>query len=220
MKLHELFEGTNFKDVFKGTNSTSDTFKGNLSCSYDNLTSLEGSPTTVSGNFFCSNNKLKSLKGAPASVGGDFYCFSNFLTSLEGAPSFVGQDFNCSKNKLTALKSAPEKVYNFNCGSNELSSFEGAPTKVAGRFLCNDNLFKTLHNIHKHIKQINGYANFNNNPIKSHVLGLLLISGLQMAVFDNKKVTEIINKHLAADRDVFACQEELIEAGLEEFAQL
>lgn len=33
-------------------------------------------------------------------------------------------------------------------------------------------------------------------------------------------VQNIINKHLKGDRDVFACQEELIEAGYDEFAQL
>ena len=52
------------------------------------------------------------------------------------------------------------------------------------------------------------------------LLGLLLIDGLQKVFLDNMKVRVIINKHLKGDRDVFACQEELIEAGFEDFAQL
>jgi hypothetical protein len=55
------------------------------------------------------------------------------------------------------------------------------------------------------------------------VLGLLLIDGLKAAFFSqgwNDELQTIINKHLAGERDVFACQEELIENGLEDFAQL
>ena len=80
-----------------------------------------------------------------------------------------------------------------------------------------------------HLYIIGGYANFISNPIKSHVLGLLLIDGLEEVSFESfsigadaakHKVAQIINKHLKNGRDVFACQEELIEAGLDEYAQL
>ena len=65
-----------------------------------------------------------------------------------------------------------------------------------------------------------GKADFEKNPITSCVLGLLLIDGLRGVWFDNGKLEIIMNKHLAGDRDVFACQEELIEAGFDEYAQL
>ena len=52
----------------------------------------------VGGNFICSNNNLTSLEGAPSSVGGNFDCYNNNLTSLEGAPSSVGGNFDCSDN--------------------------------------------------------------------------------------------------------------------------
>ena len=84
-----------------------------------------------------------------------------------------------------------------------------------------------LHNIHKQIKHIGGKAYFQDNNIKSHVLGLLLIDGLQRVklcdVFMKgrlHRVEAIINKHLENGRDVFACQEELIDSKLEAFAQL
>jgi len=58
------------------------------------------------GYFNCSNNNLTSLEGAPSSVSGYFDCSHNKLTSLEGAPSSVsgiGGDFDCSRNNLTSL---------------------------------------------------------------------------------------------------------------------
>jgi len=61
--------------------------------------------------------------------------------------------------------------------------------------------------------------NFEDNPIKSSVLGLVKIKGLTNVIFDNKKLEKIMNKYLPLG-DIFDCQEELIEAGLEEFAEL
>ena len=60
---------------------------GNFSCSDNQLTSLDGSPTTVGGHFYCSNNLLTTLEGGPKEVGGNFFCSHNLLTSLEGCPS-------------------------------------------------------------------------------------------------------------------------------------
>jgi hypothetical protein len=83
----------------------SETWPGDFWCSdNNNLTSLEGAPSSVDGDFWCSYNKLTSLVGAPSSVGGYFDCYYNNLTSLEGAPSSVGGYFRCSNNHLTSLK--------------------------------------------------------------------------------------------------------------------
>lgn len=60
------------------------TFKnvsGSFNCSYNNLTSLEGSPVTVGGNFFCMSNKLTTLEGSPSTVVGGFYWNKNKLVS-------------------------------------------------------------------------------------------------------------------------------------------
>ena len=65
-----------------------------------------------------------------------------------------------------------------------------------------------------------GILYLKNNPVKSHVLGVLLIEGCKGITLDNDIVHLIINKHLEGERDVFACQEELIEKGFEEYAQL
>ena len=134
------------------------------------------------GYFYCSDNQLTSLEGAPSSVGGYFICTNNQLTSLEGAPSSVGGDFECSYNKLT--------------------SFEG---------------------IHKILKSMNGAFYANKNPLKSHVLGLLLVKGCTEVVLDNKVVEEVLNRYLPNTRGnkaVIEAQSELLDLDLEDWAQL
>ncbi len=99
---------------------------GYFNISYNDFTSLEGSPVEVGGNFWCNDNQLTSLKGCPKLVGGIFNCGNNNLTSLEGCPKEVGEFFYCSSNKLTSLKGGPEKVYDmFYCGGNPLESLDG-----------------------------------------------------------------------------------------------
>lgn len=65
----------------------------------------------VGGHFVCSYNELTSLEGSPREVGGLFYCYGNELTTLEGAPKIVGKNFDCNRNKLTTLKGGPEEVW-------------------------------------------------------------------------------------------------------------
>ena len=174
------------------------------------------------GNFICSNTELTSLEGAPSHVGWIFDCSGNELTSLEGAPRHVDGSFKCYRNRLTSLRGAPSHVGSyFNCTNNELTSLEGAPNSVDGNFYCAINKLTSLKDVHKHIAEIRGGIYACDNPIKSHVLGLLLIKGLRVAQLDNTQVTEILNRHLGKGRaGMLMAQEELIEAGLEEFAQL
>ena len=153
------------------------------------------------GDFDCFDSELTSLKGAPSHVGGGFYCRGNELTSLAGAPSHIGGAFSSARNKLTSL--------------------EGAPSHVGGYFNCNDNKLTSLKDVHKHIAEIKGIFYALDNPIESHVLGLLLIKGVTEVHLDNEQVAKILNRHLGKGRaGMLMAQEELIEAGLEEFAQL
>ena len=155
----------------------------------------------TSGGFSCTNSKLTSLEGAPSHVGRYFDCSNNQLTSLEGAPSHVGGDFGCYSNQLTSL--------------------EGAPSHIGGDFCCSNNKLTSLKGVHKHITEIRGEFACRHSPIKSHVLGLLLIKGISLIEIDNIEVEEILNRHLGKGRaGMLQAQEELIEAGLEEFAQL
>jgi len=155
------------------------------------------------GYFYCSDNQLTSLEGSPASVGGYFICTNNQLTSLEGAPSSVGGHFICTNNQLTSLEGAPSSVGgDFECSYNKLTSFEG---------------------IHKILKSMNGAFYANKNPLKSHVLGLLLVKGCTEVVLDNKVVEEVLNRYLPNTRGnkaVIEAQSELLDLDLEDWAQL
>ena len=180
----------------------------------------------VSDLFEAEEKSILSVMGKQEDqVAGDFSCYNNNLTSLEGSPKEVGGIFFCSYNNLTSLEGSPKEVGgNFSCYHNKLTSLEGSPKEVGGNFDCSCNKLTSLRNIHKHVKKMIGEANFEDNNIKSCVLGLLLIDGLTVVLLKNKKVQKIINKHLKGDRkgdrDIFACQEELIEHGYDEFAKL
>ena len=164
-----------------------------------------------SDDFDCSDNpKLKSLEGAPKEVSGDFDCSTNNLTSLKGSPEKVGMkiaaggDFVCSNNY-------------------KLKSLEGCPKEINGDFYCVNNNIKSLTGIHKHITHLTGKFFTRGTPIKSHVLGLLLIDGCKGVFLVNKEVEAILNKYLPNTRGnkaVIDCQYELSDAGLDDYAEL
>jgi len=167
----------------------------------------QGKPITgakVPGIFDCSNTKIKSLEQGPSYVGGWFYCWNTNITSLEQGPSYVGDDFYCSHTSITSL--------------------QGGPSWVGGDFICYLTNISSLHNIHKEIKHI-GRRLLIPDIVKSHVLGVVFIEGLQEIQFyyrdtEQKQVENIINKHLAEDRNIHLAQEELLESGLSEYAKL
>jgi hypothetical protein len=199
MKVKELFETqeTTLASIRPGLGSN---YIGDINVYGVKITSLFGSPSIVRGGVDFAYNKLTSLKYGPAEVSRYYDCSHNELISLEGAAHHVDGEFDCSSNKLTSLNDAP--VY------------------VGGNFCAGYNLLTSLKGIHKQIKHIGGTGYFNKNPIRSHVLGLLKITKLSDVALSNTVVQQIINKHLKGDKDIFACQEELIEAGYPEYAQL
>ena len=152
----------------------------------------------------------------------DFKCNDSGLTSLEGSPKKVAGLFNCTENELTSLKGGPEYVGDsFLCSYNMLTSLEGAPKTVYGNFRCYDNQLTSLKDVHRQIHEITGLFDARSNLIKSHVLGLLLIKGITEIRIDNIQVEEILNRHIGKGRaGMLQAQEELIEASLEEYAQL
>lgn len=150
----------------------------------------------------------------------------SILTVLGKQPEIYNKSFNCSGKKLTSLKGAPKEVGgDFDCTDNELTSLEGAPSSIAHTFRCAGNNIDNLYNIHKIIKHIGGDADFRNNPINSHILGLFHIGGLERVWLNHKGVQEIVNKCLAlkpgseVDK-IDRCRGELIAHNLDDFAKL
>jgi len=170
------------------------------------------------------SNKLITDKTKDEPWHGKFAAPHLGLTSLEGAPSSVGGYFDVFGNQLTSLKFGPRKVgANFVVTKNKLTSLEFAPETVDGSFGCSHNQLTSLKDIHKILKKVNGTFYADHNPIKSHVLGLLLIPGCEEVTLENRDVQAILNKYLPNTRGnkaLLECQSELLDAGFEDFAQL
>lgn len=132
---------------------------GNFDCSYNELISLEGSPSKARY-FNCGSNKLTSLEHGPKNV--DYYnCTNNHLTSLEGAPESM-YSFDCSRNNLESLYGCPKKLSIFKCSYNKLTSFEFGPEFVMESYSCDKN---KITNFKGFPEDFNGYLSFQNNPI-------------------------------------------------------
>lgn len=181
-------------EIHKGT------WMGDFDCARRRLTSLYGAPNIVEGTFQCNNNQLTTLKDGPTGIGKNYLCHRNKLETLEGCPIIINGDFVCYSNKIISLK--------------------GAPDRINGNFDCSRNLLTSLKDIHELFGQIWGNVIFMQNPIKSHVLGLLLIPGI-IRIYSDGEWGDIMNKYIGAGRKgMIDCQNELIEAGLEEYAQI
>jgi hypothetical protein len=171
---------------------------------------------------------VKDLKGYPFKdpYDGNFNCLGEQLTSLEGCPQIVNGNFYCSSNKLQSLQYCPQIVNgNFYCHYNKLQSLQYCPQIVNDNFYCHNNKLQSLQNIHKHCKQIDKQLLAYDNPIKSHILGVMLIENIQSVKLSVERcalisIEKIINTHLKTDRDVYLCQDNLIKAGFAEYAQL
>jgi len=73
---------------------------GWFDCSYNNLTSLEGSPVEVNGYFYCNDNNLTSFKGSPKIIRDSFTCWNNNIKTFEYFPSYVKNRFYCFNNPI------------------------------------------------------------------------------------------------------------------------
>ena len=103
---------------------------GYFDCSYNELSSLYGSPRIVD-DFDCSNNSLINLEGSPDVVTGIFICSDNNLTSLNGCPRNIGRSFSCASNYIKTLKGGPDRINGYlNIKENELTSLEGIPLGI------------------------------------------------------------------------------------------
>jgi hypothetical protein len=166
---------------------------------------------------------VKDIKSYPFKdpFDGDFRCHNKQLTSLEGCPKVVKGNFFCSYNNLKSLQYCPQIIEGyFDCDRNNLQSLQYCPQIVEGNFYCHYNKLESLQTIHKYCKQIDGALWAYNNPIISHVLGVMLIDNIMGVGFDQQQARKIINTHLETDRDVYLCQDDLIKTGFVEYAQL
>ena len=208
-------------------------------CDENDLTSLEGCPQKITGTFDCSSNKrLTSLKGMSQEGVTELFCSDCDLESLEGAPDKINGALHCANNSnLKNLIGCPQGIESLichSCGFSSVSSLEGMPKIIKKNLTIYNNPIKSLKGIHKIVEEI-GNKLMLPFHIESNILGVLKIKNLKEIVFyDTKnefsieakdkinKVAEIVNTYLPnpTTAQILDCQNELIEAGYEEYAEL
>ncbi len=152
------------------------------------------------------------------------------LTSCKNFPKHVGGTFWLIAKTLTDLRGCPEEVDGEECFiSGGFSSLEGITRYVNnGQMTITSPNLTSLKDIHKHISFVEDRLDVN-APIRSNILGLLKIKGIRTLGLEVRNYPHydecneafgIIKKHLRRGRDIVACQRELIENDLDEYAEL
>ena len=104
----------------------------------------------------------------------------------------------------------------FNCSRSYLTSLKGIPYFVELGFDCSGTELESLHGIDKRVKHIGGP--FQCDAHVTHLLGLLLVDGIESFHIPNMPVHYILQKYRGTG-DVLAAQDELIDGGYIEQAR-
>jgi hypothetical protein len=187
------------------------TVDGNFNISRLRLKSLEGCPTDVTGSFNASYNIFPNLKDGPKRVGGDYYVSYNpELKSLEGMSEIVVGGVNLSSTRISEkdFKYLPKKMKDL-----RLSSCENV---------------KNISTLHKHVQEIETAISVSGVDLTGGLLGLLKIKNLQAIQYGFSsdrpldKALKIVDNYMPVKTDdaIMDCQDELIDAGLEEYARV
>jgi len=184
------------------------------------LSSLEGGPEEVGTAYYCGNTSIKNFKGI-GTIGSSLYASNCKLTSLEGLSMKFLQELDVSGNQLTSLIGCPtQDITELDASSNLLTSLEGVPQRIGTLNVAQNKGLVSLEGIgHKFLK-VCERIDVTGCKIKTNALGLLMISGLDQIDGDFEGL-EIIQKHLGTGQSgLIDAQHELIEAGLEDLAEL
>lgn len=138
--------------------------------------------------------------------------------------------FDCSWNNLKSLRGAPDEATVFYCSSNpQLKSYEFMPAKIHIDFCCGGDAITSLADFDWSGIEIGETIFLDSKKIIRGGLGLILIKGNISTIRNTSDYNdvnpltqpfEIIQRYLGKPNDIFDCQNELIEAGFEEYAQL
>jgi hypothetical protein len=200
--------------------SKTDTIQFLLSNRIINYTIQEDGSIDVPGSVTLRGGKFKKLPVKFGVVGGVFEMNScaNLIT-LEGSPHEV-DSFFCQHNyKLTSLKGSPKLVHGlFYCYENfNMTSLEGSPDWVEDDFDCSFN--HSLESLKFLPKHIGGSLLITNLPKVTDYLSIFKSRHIgDIEIEDNRPLQNILNKYLKS-RDIIGCQDELIEAGFEEYGR-
>ena len=116
-----------------------------LSCYYNQLTSLDISANTALTTLWCYNNSLTSLDVSGCTVLTELSCPFNQLTSLDLSANTALTGLSCSSNQLTTLDiSANTALTELYCYGNQLTSLDVSANMALTWLSCSYNSLETL----------------------------------------------------------------------------
>lgn len=116
-----------------------------LSCYYNQLTSLGISANTALTTLWCYNNSLTSLDVSGCTALTELSCPFNQLTSLDLSVNTALTGLSCSSNQLTTLDvSANTALTELYCYGNQLTSLDVSANMALMWLSCSYNSLKTL----------------------------------------------------------------------------
>jgi len=177
-----------------------------------------------------SESNITSFHGMPEFDGTALLANMLDITSLEGLKlgSRVRAVQLSDNDKLSSLKGLPPHAGNgyLSIGGEALESLEGLPPEIDS-FRLKAPKMKSLSKIHRHLKKCHQMVLIGMDSLEAGLLGLLKIEDLSELTWNEMplevtKALIIVKKHLKSDKEdkVLACQSDLIDAGLDEFATL
>lgn len=156
------------------------------------------------------------------------------MNSVDGDMLFL------SYSSISSFENFPKTINgSLQLNNAKITSVDGIPSTILGSVELYGNKIRTLKDIHKKLKKINGFISIDANPIRGPILGLILIEGIRSLRFPKNAMISgeftprnakerlmmafgIVNKHIKDGKaGVLAAQDELeSHLKLEEFAGL
>lgn len=162
-----------------------------------------------------------TIKNGKMDTQGNFHLDDAEITHIPIPFGVIGGSFQANIETLKSFVNFPEKILgNLYAYDTNVESFEGLHTEVDGGVdLTMNQKLSDWVGVYKHLPRIGGGLKFDVDYVKRGGLGVLLIKELPEISSGNSEVDAIINKYLKSDRNVFDCQEELIDAGFAHLAR-
>ena len=123
--------------------SEASAFKGEIDCSYMNISNLTGIEAfTALTELSCNRNKLTSLDLSKNTALASLVCLENQLTSLDVSKNTVLSNLVCYGNQLTSLDlSKNTALAALSCGKNQLTSLDVSKNTALFILYCDGNKF-------------------------------------------------------------------------------
>ena len=165
-----------------------------LSCGYNQLTSLDVSKNTALTGLYCGINQLTSLDVSKNTALTELECGINQLTSLDVSKNTALTELYCNFNQLTALDvSKNTALTDLYCNFNQLTSLDVSKNTALTEFECGNNQLTAL-DVSKNTALV--YLGCSGNQINETEMGKLVES---LSVVSNG---QFLVKDLANDNDL------------------